>query len=448
MKLPAGLTTIGWQAAYRLAAALLAALLLGLITGRMALCFAIILGIYAFIQNWNLSRFERWLRFRRGLPPPDISGPWGEVVAIVSRIYRRKQYHRARVSELLREFRRLTTAMPEGAVLLGPEHEILWFNGRAGEWLGLRRKRDFGIRIENLVRHPDFVDYLRTGEPAEGVIVHEPASIGGRWFSFHIVRSDTGVRQLLIVRDVSREQQLESMRKDFVANASHELRSPLTVVSGYLDALADDAKLDATWNAPVLEMRRQAERMSIIIQDLLELSKLESNDTPKDDQPIDVAGLLSLLRREVLQSDTRPKTVDLVLESDAMLLGAESEVHSIVSNLLSNAVKYTPPEGEIQIRWWTDESGGHISVRDTGIGIPAEHIPRLTERFYRVDPGRARSMGGSGLGLAIVKHALQRHGATLRVKSKEGAGSTFTCDFPAERVLARGTEASVANRRT
>jgi two-component system phosphate regulon sensor histidine kinase PhoR len=297
-----------------------------------------------------------------------------------------------------------------------------------------------------LVRHPDFVDYLRTGLPAEGVIVHEAGSAGGRWFSFHIVRSDTGVRQLLIVRDVSREQQLESMRKDFVANASHELRSPLTVVSGYLDSLADDAKLDPTWNAPVLEMRRQAERMSTIIQDLLELSKLESSDTPKDDHPIDVAGLLSLLRREVLQSDTRPKTVDLVLDSDAMLLGAESEVHSIVSNLLSNAVKYTPPEGEIQIRWWTDESGGHISVRDTGIGIPAEHIPRLTERFYRVDPGRARSMGGSGLGLAIVKHALQRHGATLRVKSKEGTGSTFTCDFPLDRVLARGTEASVANQ--
>jgi two-component system phosphate regulon sensor histidine kinase PhoR len=253
------------------------------------------------------------------------------------------------------------------------------------------------------------------------------------------------VRQLLIVRDVSREQQLESMRKDFVANASHELRSPLTVVSGYLDALADDAKLDPTWNAPVLEMRRQAERMSTIIQDLLELSKLESSDTPKDDQPIDVAGLLSLLRREILQADSRPKSVELILDSDAMLLGAESELHSIVSNLLSNAVKYTPPEGEIEIRWWTDASGGHISVRDTGIGIPAEHIPRLTERFYRVDPGRARSMGGSGLGLAIVKHALQRHGASLRVKSKEGAGSTFTCDFPPDRVLPRTKEASAAN---
>jgi two-component system phosphate regulon sensor histidine kinase PhoR len=445
MKLPAVLSTIGWQAAYRLAAALLAALILGLITGRMALCFAIVLGVYAFFQNWNLSRLERWLRLRRVQPPPDISGPWGEVVAIVSRIYRRKQYHRSRVTELLREFRRLTSAMPEGAVLLGPEHEILWFNGRAGEWLGLRRKRDFGIRIANLVRHPDFVEYLQTGVPANGVVVHEPAASGGRWFSFHIVRSDTGVRQLLIVRDVSREQQLESMRKDFVANASHELRSPLTVISGYLDALADDAKLDATWSSPVLEMRRQAERMGTIINDLLELSKLESGDTPKDDQPVDIAGLLALLRKEVLQSEHRPEHVNLKLDSDALLLGSESELHSIFSNLVSNAVKYTPENGEIEMRWWTDEDGGHLSVRDTGVGIAPEHIPRLTERFYRVDPGRARSMGGSGLGLAIVKHALQRHGGSLRIKSREGVGSTFTCDFPRARILSRDSKATAVS---
>jgi two-component system, OmpR family, phosphate regulon sensor histidine kinase PhoR len=443
MKLPGWLTTIGWQATYRLGAALFVALLLGLMTGRMALCFAIVLGLYAFVQNWNLSRLERWLRFRRVQTPPDISGPWGEVVAIVSRIYRRKQYHRSRVVELLREFRRLTTAMPEGAVLLGPEHEILWFNGRAAEWLGLRRKRDFGIRIENLVRHPDFVDYLRTGLPATGVVVHDPGQ--ARWLSFHIVRTDTGMRQLLIVRDVSREQQVHAMRKDFVANASHELRSPLTVISGYLDALADDEKLDSTWSSPVLEMRRQAERMSTIINDLLELSKLEAGDTPKDDQPVDIGGMLALLRRDVLQVEHRPKNIHLKIESDALLLGAESELHSIVSNLLSNAMKYTPTDGEIELRWWTDQAGAHVSVRDTGMGIAPEHIPRLTERFYRVDAGRARALGGSGLGLAIVKHALQRHDGALRIKSKEGAGSTFTCDFPPERIVPRQQQAAAGS---
>lgn len=434
MKLPSWLSTVGWQATYRLGAALLAALVLGLITGRMALCFAIVLGLYAFIQNWNLSRLERWLRFRRVQPPPDISGPWGDVVAIVSRIYRRKQFHRSRVIELLREFRRLTSAMPEGAVLLGPESEILWFNGRAAEWLGLRRKRDFGIRIENLVRHPAFVRYLRTGAPSNGVVVYDPTH-GGRWFSFHIVRTDASMRQLLIVRDVSQEQQLQSMRKDFVANASHELRSPLTVISGYLDGLAEDTGLDPAWGEPVREMRRQAQRMSTLIGELLELSKLESGDAPKSERTIDMAAMLETLRKEAEQAEERPKRLLVQIDSDASLLGAPSEIHSIAANLLNNAVKYTPADGEVEMRWWTDKDGAHLSVRDTGIGIAPEHIPRLTERFYRVDAGRSRSMGGSGLGLAIVKHALERHGGKLRITSKEGSGSTFTCDFPVERIV-------------
>jgi two-component system phosphate regulon sensor histidine kinase PhoR len=230
---------------------------------------------------------------------------------------------------------------------------------------------------------------------------------------------------------------VESIRKDFVANASHELRSPLTVVSGYLDALADDASLDPAWSAPVLEMRRQTERMGSIINDLLELSKLESGERRHIERPIDVAGLLSLLRREAMSLERRPRNVTVQIDSEAWLLGSESEIHSIVSNLLSNAVKYTPSEGEVTLRWWTDDEGGHICVRDTGVGIAAEHIPRLTERFYRVDSGRSREMGGSGLGLAIVKHALQRHEATLTIESTLGKGSTFTCHFPPHRVVSR-----------
>jgi two-component system phosphate regulon sensor histidine kinase PhoR len=428
------MTPAAWQMISRLGLTLLAALVLGFATGYIALAFAITVGIYAAIQVWNLVRLERWLRRRRIENPPDFSALWGEVVAIVSRIYRRKQFHRARVTALLREFRRLTTAMPEGAVLLGPEHEILWFNHRAAEWLGLRRKRDFGIRVENLVRHPDFVEYLHSDAPGEGVVVQDASDIN-RWFSFHVVRTGMAERQLLMVRDVSREQQLQSMRRDFVANASHELRSPLTVITGYLDALADDQKLDPTWSAPILEMRRQAERMSTIIRDLLELSKLESGERPLEEEPIDVPGMLALLRKETLALEHRPHEVRLTLESQEWLKGVESEVHSIVSNLVSNAVKYTPPQGEIELRWWTDEDGGHIAVRDTGVGIAAEHIPRLTERFYRVDSGRSRDLGGSGLGLAIVRHALQRHDATLTIDSVEGRGSTFTCHFPPGRLM-------------
>jgi two-component system phosphate regulon sensor histidine kinase PhoR len=437
------MTPAAWQMVSRLGMALLAALVLGFATGRIALAFATVTGAYLAVQVWNLVRLERWLRRRRIETPPDFSGLWGEVVAIVSRIYRRKQFHRARVTALLREFRRLTTAMPEGAVLLGPEHEILWFNHRAAEWLGLRRKRDFGIRIENLVRHPDFVEYLREGVAADGVTVQDTGDIS-RWFSFHVVRTGMAERQLLMVRDVSREQQLQSMRRDFVANASHELRSPLTVITGYLDALADDQKLDPTWSAPILEMRRQAERMSTIIRDLLELSKLESGERPIDAEPVDIPGMLAMLRKETLALEHRPHEVRLKLDSRDWLKGVENELHSIVSNLLSNAVKYTPPQGEIELRWWTDAEGGHIAVSDTGVGIAPEHIPRLTERFYRVDSGRSRDLGGSGLGLAIVRHALQRHDATLTIDSVEGSGSTFTCHFPRQRVVPPPAEFSRA----
>ena len=429
----------GWQSVSRLGLALAVAFLIGLMFGRVAVALAIVFGIYSVVQLWNVLRLEYWLRHRRVETPPDISGVWGEVVSIISRIYRRKQFHRARVTGLLRELRRLTTAMPEGAVLLGPDHEILWFNRPASEWLRLRRKRDIGIRIENLVRHPTFIDYLKTGLPSDGAIVHDLES--DRWLAFNLVRTGTAERQLLMVRDVSQEQHLQSMRKDFVANASHELRSPLTVISGYLDALADDENLDPTWNTPVLEMRRQAERMRTIIKDLLELSKLESGEHTQEEQPVDMGGMLALLRKEVLALEERPRGVRLQLDSDALLKGVESELHSVASNLISNAVKYTPTEGEIELRWWVDDNGAHLSVRDTGVGIAEEHIPRLTERFYRVDPGRARSMGGSGLGLAIVKHALQRHDATLQIQSQEGVGSTFTCHFPRTRVLPRSAGA-------
>lgn len=436
-KVPSAFSPSGWQSASRLGIALCLAWIVGLMAGRVALVMAITLGVYSVVQLWNVLRVEYWLRHRRVESPPDISGVWGEVVTIISRIYRRKQFHRARVTALLREFRRLTTALPEGAVLLGPEHEILWFNRLAADWLRLRRKRDVGIRIENLVRHPAFIEYMKTGHPSDGALVHDLET--NRWLAFNVVRTGTAERQLLMVRDVSEEQQLQSMRKDFVANASHELRSPLTVISGYLDALADDESLDPTWNTPVLEMRRQAERMRTIIKDLLELSKLESGEHTQEEHPVDIGGMLALLRKEVMASEQRPRNVRLQLESDALIKGVESELHSIASNLISNAVKYTPPEGEIELRWWIDEAGAHLSVRDTGVGIAEEHIPRLTERFYRVDPGRARSMGGSGLGLAIVKHALQRHDGTLEIESQEGVGSTFTCHFPRTRVIPRSS---------
>jgi two-component system, OmpR family, phosphate regulon sensor histidine kinase PhoR len=327
----------------------------------------------------------------------------------------------------------MTAAMPDGAILLGPNREIQWLNRTAGRWLGLRRKVDRGIRIDNLVRHPELVDYLESGGTTTPPRINLP-KLGDRWLEFHLVRASDSAQQLLIVRNVTGEARLESMRKDFVANASHELRSPLTVISGYLDALAEDPVLDAGWREPVHEMQRQSARMRGIVQDLLELSKLEAQGGEAEHSPVDVRGMLAMIRRDVLSRPLHPATVKLELATDAMLLGAENELHSVFSNLVSNAVKYTPADGTIDIRWWVDDKGGHVSVRDTGIGIPGEHLPRLTERFYRVDAGRSRQLGGSGLGLAIVKHALQRHDGRLEIVSEEGKGSTFTANFPPARV--------------
>jgi len=430
------LSKLAWQHLANTAVALLIAAAVGFLFGRTALFVGIALAAMLAMHVRNLVRFERWLRRRATEPPPNMSGLWGEVLAVTSRIYRRKVFHKRRVLTLLREFRRMTAAMPDGAILLGVNREILWFNRTAGRWLDLRRKLDFGLRIDNLVRHPDFVEYLdKRGAVAPPRVYFPPPR--DRWLAFHLVTSSTTEQQLLIVRDVTSEARLESMRKDFVANASHELRSPLTVISGYLDTLADDPTLDPAWQVPVQEMRRQSDRMRRIVQDLLDLSKLEARAGDAEKAPVDVGGMLALMRKDVLGQPECPATVNLVLDSDALLLGSDTELHSIFANLVSNAVKYTPADGRIDIRWWTDDQGGHVEVRDTGIGIPAEHLPRLTERFYRVDAGRSRKLGGSGLGLAIVKHALQRHGARLEIQSQEGKGSVFTCHFPAARVQQR-----------
>ena len=415
----------------RLVGAIAIAVAGGLVFGRVDLWIMVVLAGYLGLQFANLYRLHRWLKHRSEEDPPDLGGVWGDVVALVGRIYRRKQFHRRRVSQLFREFRRLTAAMPEGVVLLTRDREILWFNRTAAQMLGLQRKADFGMRIENLVRHPDFARYVDAGPHAAPVIIRSTQG-EERFLACQLIPA--AEQNLLLVRDITREARLEAMRKDFVANASHELRSPLTVVTGYLDQLSDDPGVDTVWHAPIAEMRRQAERMRLIVEDLLELSRLEASSEEAPYDPVDIGGLLALLRKEVLARVSRPRDVVLQLDSNLRLLGSETELHSIAANLVSNAVKFTPADGIIEIRWWTDVEGGHLAVKDTGIGIPAEHIPRLTERFYRVDKGRSRKSGGSGLGLSIVKHALQRHGGRLAIESVEGRGSTFTCHFPAKRL--------------
>ena len=391
----------------------------------------------------QLFRLEWWLRHRSYADPPDVGGVWGEIIAQIVRLHRRKRFHKQRFVQLMRQLQRSTAALPDGVVILNAQREIVWFNRMAARLLNLRRTADLGLRIENLLRAPEFVRYLAGSDYANPIVLRTSSGEDG-FLSLQVAPYGDG-QLLLLVRDVSRQMRLEAVRRDFVANASHELRSPLTVISGYLETLAQDPALDRELQGPVAEMRRQAERMTAIIRDLIELSRLEETDEIVGGAPVDVAALASLLRKDVLARPSHPREVRVRIDSSASLIGDEPEIHSAFSNLVDNAAKYTPPEGAIEIRWWVDEDGGHFCVNDTGMGIPAEHIPRLTERFYRVDPGRSRATGGSGLGLAIVKHVLQRHGATLEVASTLGAGSSFTCHFPPERVAASARPVSAAS---
>jgi two-component system phosphate regulon sensor histidine kinase PhoR len=397
------------------------------------------LALYLAWNLWHLRALHFWLQHRSVADPPDAMGFWGDVVAQVVRLHRRKRFHKERLTRLFRELRRSTAAMPDGVVMLDPHGEIVWFNRKAGELLDLSRRADLGLRIDNLVRHPDFVRYLRGGQYSLPVIVRIDTPTE-RHIAFQLISYGEDQR-LLMLREVTREVRMEQMRKDFVANASHELRSPLTVVAGYLENFSVDPHLGELAE-PIAEMRRQTDRMTRIIEDLLELSRFEASDAPIKGLPIDVAAMAAMLRKDVLARASHPRQVEVSIESTASLIGDEAMVQSAFSNLVDNAAKYTPSDGSMQIRWWTDEEGGHFSVRDTGPGISAEHLPRLTERFYRVDPGRSRETGGSGLGLAIVKHALHRHGGRLDIDSIEGRGSTFTCHFPNERVLRQRVAAS------
>ncbi|HEV7166272.1 MAG TPA: phosphate regulon sensor histidine kinase PhoR [Gammaproteobacteria bacterium] len=389
-------------------------------------------GVYLFWHLINLYRLDNWLRRGRQFATPSSLGVWGEIFNHFYRLRRRDRERKRRIAYLLREFRNSTSAMPDAVVVVDALWEIIWFNDAASRLLGLRPGSDLGRRIGNLIRHPDFVGYLRHGDFEEPVNIPAPAAPGVH-IALSIVPYGSDQR-LLLARDVTRLHRLEEMRRDFVANASHELRSPLTVVSGYLDAMRADARLEGDWGAPLAEMEHQMLRMSAIIKDLLELSRLETEAREAPFAPVDVPALLQRVQRESQALGYGPRDVSVQIGEPLWILGAESELYSAFSNLVFNAMRYTPDSGKVLIRWAANGEGATLSVSDTGVGIASEHLPRLTERFYRVDRSRNRDSGGTGLGLAIVKHVLQRHAAELDVESEPGKGSTFTCSFPVERV--------------
>ena len=417
-----------------LAGWLLGALLLGLVTGQLPWWLVGAFAAYVAYTLRNLYLLDRVITGGPRLRMFGTRGLWPGLVAGIDKIRAKSRSRKLRYHRLLREVSESTGALSDAGIVLNPDKEILWFNTAATRMLGLDGARDIGNRIDNFIRHPDFVQYLEDPEGKSITIPSPTAELG--FLSVQLIPYGREHR-LAIVRDVTHERRLEQTRRDFVANASHELRSPLTVISGYLDTLAEAKDLPESWRQPIGEMLRQANRMTQILRDLIELTRLESETTKAKYDFVDVAEMLRGIVRELEARTERPK-LTLRIDSDAALLGSESELHSIFYNVIHNAIRFTPQTGSVDVLWSTDDEGGAFTVRDTGIGIPAGLIPRITERFYRVDPGRSRATGGTGLGLAIVKHALQRHNGTLTIQSREGEGSTFICHFSPARLVFRG----------
>lgn len=403
--------------------------------GHVWLAVSLALTAALILNLSRLARLRAWLLQPKLVQLPVLGGIWGEVFDGLLNLQKRNRKRKRKLAAMLAEFQASTEALPDGAVVLGGNGEILWFNAAAQALLGLRLPQDLGLRIANLVRKPAFTDYFSqhdySGEVEAGSPVNADVTL-----SFRIIPYGNGQR-LLIVRDVSELRRLETARRDFVANASHELRTPLTVLRGYLDVMEPDTRAGgslAAWAAPMLEMRNQAARMEALIHDLLKLARIESDVIHTRQDLLDVPRMLARAEEQARALSRDQHQLRFEIEPELRLYGRESETQSIFSNLITNAVLYTPAGGAITVRWQADEQGAVFSVADTGIGIAEKDLARVTERFFRVDEGRSRASGGTGLGLSIVKHAMEHLEGRLLIDSKLGVGSTFSCHFPLHRI--------------
>jgi len=407
---------------FLLAGATVAAWLFGVSAG----IFVIIAGLLAavFTQLRYLYQASQWLDNPQSGRLPDGWGEWTGVFARLYRLRRDDEKNQAELTEWLARFRQAMHLLPDGVVIMDDVLFLEWCNPAAEEHLGLRHDRDKGMRVTNLVRSPDFMDYLILGRYEQPLTL----SFRERKLIVHIIPFENR-RQILVTHDITETQRAEMMRRDFIANASHELRTPLTVIVGFLE-IAASMDLDAETRAAHLKlMMEQGHRMQHLIEDMLTLSRLESVDHPVRPEHVDVAKLMEQILHEGRALSGGKHTITLeVTGGDVM--GSSDELHSAFGNLVSNAVRYTPAGGEIRIRWEDTATGVQFQVQDTGIGISPEHISRLTERFYRVDKSRSRETQGTGLGLAIVKHVLLRHSGKLTITSEAGHGSTFTVSLP------------------
>jgi two-component system phosphate regulon sensor histidine kinase PhoR len=377
-------------------------------------------------------RLMNWLRGNQAAAAPRDTGFWGELGYRIERLVLQRdktlEHERGRLGQFLSAIE----ASPNGVLLLDANDQIEWCNGVAADHFGLDPLRDRRQRITNLVRSPAFVAYLQGGDFDEPVQFGRPR--GGGTLSVLARRYGEGMK-LVLTQDITERERSEGMRRDFVANVSHEIRTPLTVLAGFVETLSSLPLTELERARVVVVMRQQTERMQTLVADLLTLAQLEGSPRPALDRWVAVEPLMARVEADAKSLSAGRHTLLFSAEPGAEIAGNESELVSAVGNLVTNAILYTPDGGSISVRWRVrPDQAGELEVTDTGIGIAREHIPRLTERFYRVDGSRSRGTGGTGLGLSIVKHVVQRHGGELDVESEPGKGSRFRLVFPASRV--------------
>jgi len=384
---------------------------------------ALFLGLVLYVL-WhlhNLNRLLLWLNKPTNNTPEAI-GIWDEAFFKLHNQYIRQRSSRKKLTKVLKRFQRSTKAMPFATIVLNSNNVIEWFNPASKSLFGLRSRLDIGQRIDNLIRQPEFIQYLNNKDFTKSVEFDNQQ----KKISLNITEYGNG-QFLLSASDITQRTKLDEMRRNFISNASHELRTPITVMSGYIEMLQDS--VDEPNKFPVEKIHQQTIRMEKIISELIELAKLEATVSIDKHKTLDMDKLLNEVFNEAVSLD-QDKHVLLLDINDIQITGVYEEIRIAISNLLTNAIRYTSEGGEIKLYTTTDDNGCYIHVKDNGIGIGYEHIARLTERFYRVDEGRSREKGGTGLGLAIVKQILDHHGATLHIKSSPGHGSEFTCFFP------------------
>ena len=387
---------------------------------------------------WHIRKlfvFDRAVRTRDFDAFRYSDGIWQQIFSRFSYAHERASKYKERHRILLREIRKSTDAMPDGAVILDHNNEILMCNRAAKRLAGLKPRKDRGQRVDNLLRNPELTELLSSEDFSASIDLPSPVIPAG-WLNCRVVPYGAD-QKLLLMRDVTERLRLNKMRRDFVANASHELRTPLTVISGYLETMAEDDEFQEN-RIPIGQMQSAAKRMNAIITELLELSRLENAGPASLENTVDVGALLMGVKRAFA---SRQGVAEIVLQikSTAHLRGNIGQLESVVTNLLTNALRHTPADGTVTLSWESNKKRAQLVVADTGEGIAEDDIPRLTERFFRVDRGRAREDGGVGLGLAIVKHILSRHDAELVISSRPGQGSEFRCMFPVSRVTAKRT---------